>query len=114
MSDITPVDVPLEDFVAPVVETPVVETPADAIPVPEVPETPQFKFGFVVLVDQEGGVFIEKNAASLLSIPIERESSLIEVRRYTSEILMDLQAQASAEYTTLRIKAEEAQAPQTA
>lgn len=49
----------------------------------EVATPPQFKFGFVVLVDQDGGVFIEKNP-SILSVPVEREASLIEVRRYSS------------------------------
>ena len=101
----TPViDTPVE--VAPETVTPVSDntTPkesSDPVAQPDI-TLPQFKFGFVVLVDVDGGVFIEKNP-NLLSIPVERESTLIEVRRYTSEILMDLQAQAAAEYTSLRI-----------
>jgi hypothetical protein len=69
------------------------------------PEAPKFRSGFVVLIAEDGGVFIEKDLAQF-SIPVEREASLLEIRRYTSEILMDLQAQAAAEYTTLRINAE--------
>jgi len=72
-----------------------------------VPEAPKFRSGFVILISEDGGVFIEKDLAQF-SIPVEREASLLEIRRYTSEILMDLQAQASAEYTTLRINAEKA------
>jgi len=70
------------------------------------PELPAFKYGFAVLVNDEGTVYIEKNL-SLFSIPVEREATLIEIRRYVSEILMDLQAQASAEYTSLRIQADQ-------
>lgn len=74
------------------------------------PETPKFKFGFVVLVSEDGNVFVEKDAA-LLSIPVERAASLLEIRRYTSELLMDLQAQSAAEYVTLRLNADK-EAPQ--
>jgi hypothetical protein len=66
------------------------------------PNMPKIKYGFAVLVDDEGNVFIEKNP-SVFTLPVEREATLIEVRRYTSEILMDLQAQASAEYAAIRI-----------
>jgi len=77
------------------------------------PEIPPFKYGFAVLVNDEGAVYIEKNL-SLFSIPVEREASLIEIRRYTSEILMDLQAQAAAEYSAMRLQAvQEASAPQS-
>lgn len=69
---------------------------------PDNKDLPKIKYGFAVLVDEDGNVFIEKNPA-IFSVPVEREASLIEVRRYTSEILMDLQAQASAEYSALRI-----------
>jgi len=80
----------------------------------EAPATPAIKFGFAVLIDDGGNVFIEKSP-SVFSLPVEREASLIEVRRYTSEILMDLQAQAAAEYSALRIAAiaEEAKAAKT-
>ena len=69
---------------------------------PEAPALPVLKYGFAVLVDENANVFIEKNP-SVFSIPVERESTLVEVRRYMSEILMDLQAQAAAEYTALRL-----------
>jgi hypothetical protein len=75
------------------------------------PEAPKFKFGYVVLVDENGGLYLEKNPA-VFSISVEREATLIEVRRHTSEILMDLTAQAAAEYTALRIRAEEMAASQ--
>lgn len=66
--------------------------------------TPKLRFGFGIMVDYDGNVFVEKNT-SILSIPVEREATLIEVRRYLSEILMDLQAQAAAEYSAMRIAA---------
>ena len=71
-------------------------------PVTDTPDLPKLKYGFAILIAEDGNVFIEKNP-SVFSIPVERESTLIEVRRYTSEILMDLQAQAAAEYTSLKI-----------
>jgi len=85
------------------------DTATEATPTPDesTPELPTFKYGFAVLVNEEGTVYIEKNL-SLFSIPVEREATLIEIRRYVSEILMDLQAQASAEYTSLRIQADKA------
>jgi hypothetical protein len=67
-------------------------------------EVPNFKFGFVILVSEDGGVFVEKDA-TVFSIPVERASTLLEIRRYTSELLMDLQAQSAAEYVTLRLGA---------
>jgi hypothetical protein len=79
----------------------------------EAPTTnaPKLVAGFAVLIDEGGNVFIEKSP-SVFTVPVEREATLIEVRRYTSEILMDLQAQASAEYSAIRIAAiaEEAKA----
>ena len=89
------------------------ETTTTPSPDASAPEAPMFKHGFVVLVNAEGTVYIEKDL-SKFSIPVERESSLIEIRRYVSEILMDLQAQASAEYTSLRLQAdkEAPEAPQ--
>ena len=74
------------------------DTPVDAT------NLPVLKYGFAVLVDENANVFIEKNP-SVFSIPVERESTLVEVRRYMSEILMDLQTQAAAEYTVLRLNA---------
>lgn len=74
-------------------------------PDPSAPAVPNFKFGFVVLVSEGGDIFVEKDAAAF-SIPVEREASLLEIRRYTSELLMDLQAQSAAEYTTLRLQAD--------
>jgi hypothetical protein len=68
------------------------------------PAAPKFKFGFVILVSEDGNVFVEKDPA-LLAIEVERAASLLEIRRYTSEILMDLQAQSAAEYVTLRLAA---------
>lgn len=73
-------------------------------PVTDTPDLPKLKYGFAILIAEDGNVFIEKSP-SVFAIPVEREATLIEVRRYTSEILMDLQAQAAAEYTTLRVNA---------
>jgi hypothetical protein len=66
------------------------------------PELPKFKYGFIVLVSEDGSVYIEKDGAQF-SLPVEREATLLEIRRYTSEILMDLQAQSAAEYTSMRL-----------
>ena len=66
------------------------------------PNMPKIKYGFAVLIAEDGNVFIEKNP-SVFTLPVEREATLIEVRRYTSEILMDLQAQAATEYSAIRI-----------
>jgi hypothetical protein len=49
-------------------------------------------------------MFVERNP-QVFSIPVDREATLVEVRRLCSEILMDLQAQAAAEYTVLRMQA---------
>jgi hypothetical protein len=78
------------------------ETTTPDTATPNSPEAPKIAYGFAVLVDESGNVFIEKNP-SVFSIQVEREASLIEVRRYASEILMDLQAQAAAEYSAIRI-----------
>ena len=61
-------------------------------------------FGFAVLVNKDGGVYVERQA-SVFNVPVERDSTLLEVRRYCSEILMDLAAQSAAEYTVLRLAA---------
>ena len=69
---------------------------------PEAPETPKLKFGFAILVSEDGDVYIERTK-DVLAIEVEREATLLEVRRYISEILMDLQAQSAAEYVGLRM-----------
>lgn len=66
------------------------------------PEAPKINFGFAVLVDENGNVFVERTKAAF-ALPVERDATLLEVRRYASEILMDLQAQSAAEYVTLRL-----------
>jgi hypothetical protein len=63
---------------------------------------PKLRTGFAVLVGEDGSVYVERNAQAI-SLPLEREATLIEVRRYCSEILMDIQAQSAAEYTVLRL-----------
>ena len=72
------------------------------------PETPKITFGFAVLIDEDGNVFVERTKDAF-ALPVERDATLLEVRRYASEILMDLQAQAAAEYSALRIQALQAQ-----
>jgi hypothetical protein len=76
--------------------TPVEETTA--------PEAPKIAFGFAVLVTEDGNVYVERTKDAF-ALNVERDASLLEVRRYTSEILMDLQAQSAAEYVTLRLGA---------
>ena len=78
-------------------------------PEPEITETPpKIETGFAVLIDVDGHVFVERDR-NLFSMPVEREITLLEVRRYASEIIADLQAQAAAEYTVARLEALEAQ-----
>ena len=67
-------------------------------------EGPKVKTGFAVLILEDGNVYVERTP-QVLSIPLEREATLVEVRRYASDILMDLQAQAAAEYTLMRFAA---------
>ena len=64
------------------------------------PELPSFKTGFAVLVDSEGNIFIERNP-EILTAALDRPATLLEVRRACSDVVMDLQAQAAAEYTRL-------------
>jgi len=66
------------------------------------PAVPELAFGFAVVVDKGGNVFVERNT-SVLAIPVEREATLLEVRRYVSEILIDLQAQSAAEYVAIKL-----------
>lgn len=79
-------------------------------PEPEIKESgaPKIATGFAVLIDVEGHVFVERDK-NLFSMPIEREITLLEVRRYAAEIIADLQAQAAAEYTVARLEALELQ-----
>jgi len=66
-------------------------------------DVPKIVFGFAILVDDKGNLFLERTPR-IFNAPVERESTLIEVRRYAADIVMDIQAQASAEYTTTRMK----------
>jgi hypothetical protein len=75
-------------------------------PVESTPELPKLKFGFAIVVDLEGNVFIERNT-DVLKVDVERPASLLEVRRYLSEILMDLEAQSAAEYVMVRLAAKD-------
>lgn len=72
---------------------------------------PKIKFGFVVLVDSDGTMYIERNKAAIAGADVERDATLIEVRRYAQEIIFDLAAQAAAEYTTLRLSPPAPQEP---
>lgn len=65
-------------------------------------DAPKLRTGFAVLVGEDGSVYVERNTEAI-SLPLEREATLIEVRRYCSEILMDIQAQSAAEYTVIRL-----------
>lgn len=67
------------------------------------PPPPKLMMGFAILVDVDGNVYVETNS-QVLAVKTDREATLIEIRRYTSEILMDLQAQSAAEYTTDRLR----------
>lgn len=73
-------------------------------PAPEIKEDkyPDLRAGFAILIDVNGNVYVERNL-KIFSVPVEREATLIEIRRHISEILMDLQAQAAAEYVALRL-----------
>ena len=68
------------------------------------PPPPKLMTGFAILVDVDGNVFVERDQR-VLAVQTDREPTLIEIRRYISEILMDLQAQSAAEYTTDRLRA---------
>lgn len=74
---------------------------------------PKLRFAFVIAVDEQGNVFVERDIKAL-AIPVERAATLLEIRRYTQDVFSDLQAQASAEYVTSRLMAmgeQQAQAP---
>jgi len=86
-------------------------TTPDATPAADAaPEQPKLKFGFAVVITEGGNVYVERNP-SIFSVPVEREATLIEVRRYTSEILMDLEAQSAAEYVALKMNAINSEKP---
>jgi hypothetical protein len=65
------------------------------------PESPKFVSGFAILITETGEMFLERSP-KVFSLPVDRESTIIEVRRYCSEILMDINAQSAAEYTLMR------------
>jgi hypothetical protein len=91
------------------IEDSAVELTETLNPEPEVTDTPpKIETGFAVLIDVDGHVFVERDR-NLFSMPVEREITLLEVRRYASEIIADLQAQAAAEYTVARLEALEMQ-----
>lgn len=73
--------------------------------------TPTIKFGFVVLVDSDGTMYIERNKGAISGVDVERDATLVEVRRYAQEVIFDLAAQAAAEYTTLRLSPPAPQEP---
>lgn len=66
------------------------------------PEAIKLKTAFVIAVDPDGNVLLERDPKSL-TLTIEREATLLEVRRYAADILADLAAQASADYVTNRL-----------
>jgi len=91
------------------IEDSAVELTETLNPEPEITDTPpKIQTGFAVMIDVDGHVFVERDR-TLFSMPVEREITLLEVRRYASEIIADLQAQAAAEYTVARLEALEAQ-----
>jgi hypothetical protein len=67
-------------------------------------EAPKPLTGFAVFIGANGSVFIETNPA-VLTVPVEKQASLVEVRRACSDVVMDLQAPTAAEYTIIRLKA---------
>lgn len=65
-------------------------------------ELPELMFGFAVLINAAGDLFLERNP-KVFNVGVQREASLLEVRRYASELLMDINAQAAAEYVAARL-----------
>jgi hypothetical protein len=89
------------------------ETPVETVETPAEATQPELTTAFVVAIDEENRVYLERNP-EVIKLSVKREASLIEVRRYISEILMDLQAQAAGEYTvTALIAAQNSQTPST-
>ena len=64
--------------------------------------TPKLRAAFVIAIDQNGNVYVERDT-KVINLPVEREASLLEIRRYTSDVYADLQAQAAAEYVAVRL-----------
>ena len=69
---------------------------------------PVIEAAFVVAIGENGQVYLERNTDAI-RLDVKREATMIEVRRYTSEILMDLQAQAAGEYTLTALMAAQKQ-----
>jgi hypothetical protein len=67
-------------------------------------DKPTIEAAFVVAIGENGQVYLERNTDAL-RLEVKREATMIEVRRYISEILMDLQAQAAGEYTLTALMA---------
>lgn len=67
-------------------------------------EQRSFKSGFAIFVDDAGNLFLETNPEAF-TVPVERASSLREVRRLAAEVLMDINAQSAAEYTIVKLSA---------
>jgi hypothetical protein len=63
---------------------------------------PNIITGFAVLMDEAGNMFVERSP-EVFSMPITRQASFVEIRRYCSEIIYDLNAQAAAEYVTQKL-----------
>lgn len=63
---------------------------------------PQIVAAFIVGFDADGNPFIDVSQETM-KIETRRQPTMIEIRRYLSEILMDLQAQATSEYTAQRL-----------
>lgn len=70
-----------------------------------VTQEPKIVTGFAVLIDENGEVMVERNPG-IFVVKVDRGATLLEVRRYASEIVMDLQAQAAAEYVAIAAKKE--------
>ena len=59
--------------------------------------TPDIEFAFVVAVDSEGKMYLERKQEAV-SLPVKREATMLEVRRCAQDLLEDLRAQGVAEY----------------
>jgi hypothetical protein len=69
---------------------------------PSETQEPKLRTAFVVAIDSDGNVYVERDIKAV-NLPVEREASLLEIRRYTADVYADLQAQAAAEYVTNRL-----------
>lgn len=68
----------------------------------ETPKQPNIVTGFAILVDDAGNMFVERSP-EVFSMPVARQGSFVELRRYCSEIIYDLNAQAAAEYVAQKL-----------